>query len=135
MIADRDDFAASVKDRKQERNVSMLPMARMLAGAAPVMEALTKDANWNRYLTMLQGVAERASAQAESAARKLTDPALWKHEEMLKLKADVLVGEAIVQTLQLAIGLPKAIMEGAGDAQTIINEFEAKREAAGQPKP
>lgn len=134
MIADREDFAALAAEKKHERQGEMLPMARIVASAAPIMDRVTKSDDWNRYLTFLQGFLVRLSAQREVAVAKLASPAVWDTESLLKLKSDVLQAQAGIDWLSLAIALPKAIMEDAGGANSLIAEFEAKRESAGQPK-
>lgn len=128
MAYDRKDFDDGAAERKQARRVEFLPMARVLAGAAPVMSALTGDASWDRYLTYLQGFVERTTAALVSTRAKLDDPNLWGHLELVKLKSDILVAEGMVQALTLAINLPKAILEGAEQAQKLITEFEQEVE-------
>ncbi len=135
MAFDRSEFAATVAEKQHERNAQMLPMARILTGAAPIMERVTKSEDWNRYLTFLQGFLERLTKQKDIATAKLADPAVWNTEDLLKLKSDILIAQTGMDWLNLAISLPKAIMEGADNATTLIAQFEAKNEAAGKAQP
>lgn len=135
MSYERAEFAALQADKRHEREAQMLPMARVLAGAAPLMDRMTRSDDWNRYLSYLQGYLERLTAQKGLAAAKLADPAQWNTENLLKLKSDILIAQAGLDWLNLAISLPKAIMEGAEKAESLIADFESKRESAGQPKP
>lgn len=132
MTYDRDDYKATQAERKHERQAEMLPMARILAGAAPVMDRVTKSEDWNRYLSYLQGFLERLTRQRDMASAKLADPAIWNTEHLLKLKSDILMAQTGIDWLNLSISLPKAIMEGADGANALISDFEGKREAAGQ---
>jgi hypothetical protein len=134
MAFDRDEFTATNADKVHQRQVEFLPMARILAGASPVMRGLTGNPNWDRYLSYLQGFIERTNIMLSNARSKLSDPAVWEHKDLLKLKSDILVAEAIVQTFTLCISLPKAIVDGAEEAQKLVTEFEqglAKNEPAG----
>jgi hypothetical protein len=51
---------------------------------------------------------------------------VWSHEDLLKLKCDVLVSEATISAFRLAIDLPKAIMGGREEADRIVSEFETR---------
>lgn len=135
MSFDRQDYKASQADKTHERNAQMLPMARILAGAAPIMDRMTNSEDWNRYLSYLQGFMERLTKQREIALSKLADPALWNTESLLKLKSDILVANTGIEWLNLAISLPKAIMEGAEKANSLIADFESKRETASDSQP
>lgn len=135
MEADRRDHVAAVRGRQDERAREIMPLVRLVSGAAPVMDALTNDPNWDRYLTYLQGILGSWTTARDGAREKLASPAVWSHEDLLKLKCDVLVADATIQAFQLAIDLPKAIMGGSEEAKRIIEEFEARNESAGQTKP
>ena len=126
MAFDRKDYVVNKPDRAGQ----MMPLVRLVAGAAPVMNALTHDENWNRYLTYLQGMIERFTSSRDLAKAKLSDSVTWKHEELLKLKSDALVADAMIQAWQLAMDIPKAIMDGSQEAQRVIQEFEEKHEPA-----
>ena len=128
MSFDRSDYKATQADKKHERQAEMLPMARIIAGAAPAIGSLTQHDDWNRYLGYLQGFLERLTKQRDIAIAKQNDPSVWEHKDLLKLKADVLVAEAGIEWLGLAISLPNAIIEGAGVAQELITKFEQQTE-------
>ncbi len=105
-----------------------MPLVRLVAGAAPVMDAVTRDENWNRYLSYLQGILETWTKARDAARMKLSSPAVWSHEELLKLKCDVLIAGATIEAFQLAIDLPKAIMGGHEEADRIVKDFEREQE-------
>lgn len=134
MEADRSDHVAKIRSRQQEQAREIMPLVRLVAGAATVMDALTKDPHWDRYLTYLQGILETWKKARDGAREKLASPAIWAHEDLLKLKCDVLAADAAIQAFQLAIDLPKAIMGGHDEAKRIIAQFEKKNEPATEPK-
>ena len=139
MAYDRSEHSRLVKDQQHERAAAVMPLVRLVAGAAPLMETLTtRDEHWNRYLQYLQGIVKRFEESRDVARAKLADPSTWKTEDLLKLKSDALVAQATVDALNIAIELPSAIMGGKGEASRIIEEFEkhaqGKNESAGQPQ-
>ena len=129
MTFDRSEFKATVEESSRRKQVEFLPMAKIIASAAPVMQGVTGDQNWDRYLSYLQGFIDRTQNQVTIAQSKMNDPGVWEHKDLLKLKADILVGEAMVQALTLAITLPKAIMEGSAEANKLIDDFEKRHES------
>jgi hypothetical protein len=129
MTYDRDEFRAKAEEKSVRRQVEFLPMAKIIASASPVMQGVTGDQNWDRYLSYLQGFIDRTRNQVSIAQTKMADPGVWEHKDLLKLKADILVGEAMVQALTLAITLPKAIMEGSEEAKKLIDDFEKRHES------
>lgn len=139
MAYDRQDHAKLVSDRQHERAREIMPLVRLVAGAAPLMEKLTTgDERWDRYLQYLQGILDRFELSRDGAREKLASPSIWNRDEMLKLKSDALIAQATVDALRLAIELPKAIMGGKGEADRIIEDFTKKEteknESAGQPE-
>lgn len=128
MPYDRAEHLAVVKDRQHERARELMPLVRLVAGAAPAMAALTQDENWNRYLGYLQGIIETWTKARDAAREKLASPAVWSHEALLKLKCDVLTADATIEAFQLAMDLPKAIMGGKEEADRLVKEFERSEE-------
>ena len=134
MIADRKDFTTTLAKRHGEANARILPMARILAGAAPIMDKLQRSDEWVRYCTYLQGVAERYTAARDVARAKMNDPTILAHADLLKLKFDAAEADAMVRAWKLAIELPAAILQGGEEASKFIADFEKKNEAANKPQ-
>lgn len=130
MIADKKDFAAVVQKRHAEANSRLLPMARLLAGAAPIADQLQRSPEWERYCTYLQGMAERFAASKQGAMEKLADPSITKDEEVRKLRQDVFEADVWVRALQFAIQLPAEILKGGEEADKFIATLEKKNETA-----
>ena len=101
-------------------------MARLLAGAAPVMDKLGRTEEWTRYCTYLQGIAGQFAARKEAAMAKLADPSVTKDEEVRKLRQDVFAAQITIDALTFAIGLPAAIKEGSQQADDFVAAFEKK---------
>lgn len=128
MPYDRGEHLAVVKDRQHERARELMPLVRLVAGAAPAMSGLTQDDNWNRYLGYLQGIIATWTKARDGAREKLASPAVWSHEALLKLKCDVLTADATIEAFQLAMDLPKAIIGGKEEADRLVKEFERSEE-------
>jgi hypothetical protein len=135
LIADRKDFEAIVQKRHAEAGNRMLPMARVLAGASPVMDKLARTEEWSRYCTYLQGIAENFAASKQKALAKLSDPGIVKDEEVRKLRQDVFEADVWLKALAFAIELPAEILKGGQEAEEFIKRMEKKNEAAGEAKP
>lgn len=132
MTFDRREFTDSIEKRHEARRAELMPMVRLVAGAAPVMDKVLRSDDWGRFQTYIQGLIESWRKQGDAAKAKLADPGIWAAEDLLKLKGDVIAAEATVAAFTLAVELPAALVKGAEEAQAVINKFEAKREAAGK---
>lgn len=128
MIADRKDFAASLAKRHGEANARILPMARILAGAATVMDKLERTEEWSRYCTYLQGMMDRFETQKKQALLKLSDPNITEDREIRKLRQDIFIADVTMDTLRFAIELPAAVLKGGDEAREFIHQFEKKNE-------
>lgn len=129
MPFDRKDFKESVTARADKREREMMPLIRVLQGAAPVMnELMTGSDVWNRYLAILTGFAERLKAGKTHAQARLAAQDVWESQQLMKLKSDILVADGMLDMLQTAMELPKALIEGGSVAQEIVAKFEAKHE-------
>lgn len=136
MEADRKEFHKKTEQHALERQQQMMPMVRMLAGAAPVMQAMMTESDaWNRYLAILQGFLETIKKSRAMAQDRLSDPTVWEPYQLVKLKSDVLQATAMIEALETAIQLPKALLEGGEAAKEIISKFEAQHETTSAAQP
>lgn len=134
MIADRRDFEATFKEKHDRKRQELMPLMRLVAGAAPVMEALTAGQEWTRYQQILQGLVDKWKAQRDSARDKLGSAQL-SDVELRKLNTDVVGANAAIAAWEMALQLPRAIASGADEANQVIAEFEKKNEITADPKP
>ena len=126
MIADRNDISKVLGQRHAEQQARLLPMARLLAGAAPVMDKLSRTEEWSRYCTYLQGISEQFAGRKQAAMLKLADPTVIKDEEVRKLRQDVFESDVWIKALKMSIELPAAILEGGKEADEFIRSMEKK---------
>lgn len=131
MIVDRKDVGKVLEKRHAEQRSGMLPMARLLAGAAPVMDKLTRTEEWGRYCTILQGVAEQYASRKLVAQQKLGDPAV-DDQQSRKLRLDIFIADSSLDLLKFAIELPAAILQGGKEADEFIQSMEKKNADTGQ---
>jgi len=103
-----------------------------LAAVAPRMEALTKDDRWDTYLGFLSGVRGKIEASRSAAQERMGSPSLVNHDELMQQKLLMLINEAQLQAIDLAIGLPKVLIESSSEAQKLVDRFNEsqKREIA-----
>lgn len=134
MSFDRKDFTSSLKEVHERKQAAWQPVARLVQGAAVVMDGLVRDEAWGRYATYVQGMIERFTVQRQMALTKLADPAVVDEKEMRKLKSDIVIADTTISTLKFAIELPVAVIKGGEEAKEFIKKFEDKNEAAEQPK-
>ena len=130
MIVDKKDAVGTLQARHAQAQAQMLPMARILAGEAPLMDGLARSPEWERYCTYLQGIAEQFKARKQVAQERLGDPSITKDEEVRKLRQDIFIADITLQNFAFAIGLPAAIVKGGEEATQFIATFEKKNENA-----
>lgn len=132
MIADRQDVAAPLKLRHQQKIAEVIPLAKILAGAAPVMHELQVDERWTKYQQIVQGLIERWKQQREVAKERLGMSGL-ADAELRKLNTDVLSANAAISAWELALKLPRAIADGGEEATRFVEEFEKQNETSSKP--
>jgi hypothetical protein len=133
MPFDRSDFAAKVSSLTDTRIKAQMPVLDVITRAAVVMDSMmTSSEAWNRYLEILQGFGERVTLARDRAQSALADPSIWSAPDLHKLKADVLCCNAQIDLLAYVMALPKAIIAGGAEVETIKRQFEEKHaESAG----
>ena len=132
MIADKKDVVGTLQERHAQAQNRMLPVARILAGAAPIMDKLARTEEWSRYCTYLQGVSERFAGQKQVALAKLGDPTVIDEQQVRKLRQDVFEADVWVNSLKFAVELPSAIVKGGEEAAQMVAKLEKKNEAPAQ---
>lgn len=128
MIADRKDHVAALKEVHTRKQAAWQPVARLVQGAAQVMDGLVRDENWGRYATYLQGVMDRCTGQRQAAMEKLADPLVTEDKEVRKLRSDIVIADTIISTLKFAMELPVAVITGGEEAKEFIKKFEEKKD-------
>ena len=121
---DRSDFEALSVTKKQERMQGQIPTLRALVAVAPKMEKLTHDERWDTYCSYLAGIKEKLQAAKNGAQARLNSPAVVNNDEMMAQKITLLVNEAQIQMIDLAMDLPKAMMDGADIAKELLAKWD-----------
>jgi hypothetical protein len=135
MIAERKDMKALVDSKHAQARSQILPLARVVAGAMPVMDKLARSSEWERFASILQGQSNQFASRKEVAQQKLGDP-MVDDAQAKKLRMDIFIADATIAAFQFAIQLPAAILEGGEQANNFIVEFEKKNEdTSGKPQP
>ena len=128
MSFDRKDFTESIAVKHQRSQQALIPMAQLIAGAAPVMDKLQRTEEWARFCTYLQGVSEKFAARKQVALEKLGDPTIVEDREIRKLRQDIFIADVSMDTLKFAVERPAAILKGGEEADLFIRQFEKKNE-------
>jgi hypothetical protein len=126
LIADRKDVQPLLEKRHTEARSQIVPLAKLVQGAAVVADNLARTPEWSRYCTYLQGVAEQWRARKEVAQQKLGDPSVVRDEDVRKLRQDIFTADVTIATLKFAVELPAALLQGGTEADKFIQEFEKK---------
>ena len=129
MSYDRKDFLEAVKEKAQKRRADALPSVMALQAAGVIMARLTTgSAEWNRYLSYLQGQIEKARERKEVAHSKMADPSIWEPFQLNKLKADILQADAMIAAWEWAMELPKALVDGGAEATEFLNKLDREND-------
>ncbi len=123
MSFSRSEFRGLSDVKKSEQAHSQLPALRALVAVAPKMEQLTRDENWNTYCGYLSGIREKLVAARDAAQMRLCGMGTVGHEQMLEQKLTFSINEAQIQILNLALDLPKAILENSEHAQKLLAKW------------
>jgi hypothetical protein len=134
MSFERGQVESLLKGKHREMQQSFVPVARLLQGAAPVTDKLVRSSEWDRYVTILQGVIDRYKVQRTTAEKKLADPSITKDEDVRKLRHDIFIADVTMDTLRFAIELPAAILQGSDEATRFATEFETKNADSAKAK-
>lgn len=108
----------------KQRRESAVTEARALAGtvqAAAISAAnLTGNADFDRFLSMLQAALEGAQADRQALLDKLADPMLVDPAEVARTRAAAAVQATRAHLLAHVIALPRALMEHGEKARGLL---------------
>ena len=120
---DRKDFKVLSDAKKEERMQGQLPALRALMAVAPKMEQLTHDEKWDTYCGYLAGIKEKLESAKSGAQARLNSPAVVNDDEMMTHKISLLVNDAQIQMIDLALALPKVMLDSAENAKELIAKW------------
>lgn len=114
MSFDRQDFENLRKEKASQRLRSGSTMT--LVHAAPPLEKLTTSPEWNKFLELVAGRLEEKQKVQAYHAQQLTHPGLVSHDDLMKVKLQLVMATAAVQELELVMALPQTILTAAAEA-------------------
>lgn len=125
MSYDKKTFLESVAETRKKREQGQVHQMLAAQAVAPVMEQLTGDPNWDRFLQHIEHFRQQGIAAKTRAEARQRDPMIWDHESMSKLKADIIAADAMIEAFGLCMELPKLLIENAELAKQNLARFEA----------
>jgi len=110
-VFDQNDWNELKKKKKQEKEKQTDKAQEFLARTAVDMEYLTGNEQWDKYLTYLQGILNKAQSAKMDLEDQLLSPELVNHEHIIKIKAQIARYQERVDVLMFVMTFPKDIIE------------------------
>lgn len=135
MSFDKAEWLAGVGERMKKRTADALPALRQAqAQAPPMQDVLTQFDYWNRYVSYLQELSERTAKRRDAAQARMNAPDVWDAAVLAKLKSDILTADAMISAWDVAMKLPKALIEDAEKARELVEQYGREDEPAIEPQ-
>jgi len=115
-VFSKSDYEKLVKKKPKAEVVSMETLR-----AAPQMELLTNSEEWDKYLSYIQPLLEKAKLDKENITQKLLSPLLFDAEKMAQLKSEIIRMTERIEVLEVIMTFPKQIIE-YGKVNTSIED-------------
>lgn len=110
-----------------KREVTMIPLIRMLQAAAVIMkELMTSSPQWNRYLEILEGAKQNMQVRLKQIQAQQLSPDIWDPNDLMRLKGDASVLEAQIKLIDNIMKLPHYLIDAGAEGQVVIDDFEKK---------
>lgn len=122
---DRKAFVESIKAKGHESRVAERAKSNELLRAQPSLESLTRNPEWDLYLSCCQFFLEKAEKDKIAIDTSITDGDVFEPVALVRMKAQSLcLGERIF-TLHQLMNLPKQLIEGGEEVlQELMKEAE-----------
>lgn len=114
------DWNKVVEEKKKQTISQIKPALYQIAQAAPKMELLTGDENWDAYLRHVQSLIEQTENVLSASKEKYFSDLSLSDEERRKVFASILLLQERVNTMNLLVQMPKQIVESGKQA---LNEL------------
>ena len=95
----------------------------ILQQAAVKAEHLTGQPEWDYFLSLLQNAIDVTETQAKEFERKLSDPSLVGHEDLLAVKIDLIRCLERMMAWKVVMDLPKELVESGETAANILERL------------
>ncbi len=110
-----------LKEKKEKKDLPKTDHFSVRAAADA--QVLTGSQEWNQYLTYLQGLLETSNDQIAGLKEKLLSPDLFDHQQIIKLKSQLIRFEERSEVLRFTMSLPKDIIEHGKVARKKLKEL------------
>ena len=124
MTHDRADFDKLIADKAGKREQKHRPALEWLAQAAVSAEQLMADPHWKVYQQYLAAAVGNTEQNADALRRKLASPLVVDHSEILITKIALAESEAMIRAWNVAISMPKEIMEKGEEAKSVLERLD-----------
>lgn len=120
-IPTRSEYKALLKEKAQDRVVSIMPRINAMVQSQPALEKLTGEPTWNLYLSYLQTAIEGAQAQFSRLAVSLTQPLAVGQAEAIRTEMVRIQGQ--IQAWEAAASLPKDLIKAGEQAAQLLDRL------------
>ena len=118
------DWQKTVEEKKKQSISQIKPTLYQIAQAAPKMELLTGDENWDAYLRHVQSLIEQTDKVLNASKEKYFSDLALGDEERRKVFITILLLQERMNAMNLLIQIPKQIMESGKQALNELSKIE-----------
>lgn len=123
---DHADYMKSLEAEAREKRRLSAANLQEIVRAEPDMKILTGRQEWDKLLSYLQAVKISCETQLKAAEDRVLSPSLWKNEDIVSAKMDVIRLRERIGVLDLVMTLPKEII-GVGEvAKEKLDELNGR---------
>lgn len=108
---DRDDWNKRLDEKKKEKLQSEENSNKFALRTSVEMTRLTGSEEWDKYLTYLQGLLETSNVRIGELEEKILSPEIFGHDDMIKLKSQIIQFRERSTVLEFVMSFPKEIIE------------------------
>ena len=129
MAFDRSEYKELENRKKHDGTVRPTNNSEMLAmmqQSAIKMEQMTRDENWNYFMTLLQSSIDKTKLDRANFFQQLTSPDVSSNELISLLRNYIILSDERIKTLEAVLLLPKQIIENGENAKIVLSEIGAQ---------
>lgn len=119
MFDKRDVLTATKEKRLREAALRL----NLVAQAEVPANQLMGDPAWNIYQQQIAGAIEKMRGHEAMAVERLTDPYTVNHDALMELKIALAEIRGTIHAWEVALSLPRQIIDDAEKAREILDEF------------
>lgn len=123
MVFQRQQFQDSLDNKRRNRARENRSQLRVLAQAEIPVAALTKSAEWDFFLSLLQAKIEALDEMLNAYQQALATDMVFDHVGLAAAKAGAMRVKVQIDTLQAVLELPKQIIETGKEAKLELVKY------------